>query len=99
MLACASYPRDTDKNKRPTDINQLAHFIGKEATKESSFKPSLDSKHTKEKNPFAVALRRLGASKGGKIRAEKLSKKRRHQIAQNAAEAGVTDRVWGIEEF
>jgi hypothetical protein len=37
------------------------------------------------KNPAAVALGRLGGLKGGKARAEKLSKGRRKEIAQNAA--------------
>jgi hypothetical protein len=40
-----------------------------------------------EKNPAAVALGRLGGLKGGKARAEKLSPKRRKQIAKLAAEA------------
>jgi len=38
----------------------------------------------KKKNPAAVALGRLGASKGGKARAVKLSAKRRTEIARNA---------------
>jgi hypothetical protein len=37
------------------------------------------------KNPAAVALGKLGASKGGKARAAALSKKRRKEIAQAAA--------------
>ena len=37
------------------------------------------------KNPAAVALGRLGGLKGGKARAEKLSKKRRFEIAKEAA--------------
>jgi hypothetical protein len=36
------------------------------------------------KNPAAVALGRLGASKGGKARAAKLSAKRQAQIAREA---------------
>jgi len=40
-----------------------------------------------EKNPAAVALGRLGGSKGGKIRAAKLSAKRRSEIAKKAARA------------
>jgi hypothetical protein len=40
-----------------------------------------------EKNPAAVALGRLGASKGGKARAEKLSPERRKEIASKAAKA------------
>ncbi len=39
-----------------------------------------------EKNPAAVALGKLGASKGGKARAEKLSPERRKEIAKKAAE-------------
>ena len=39
------------------------------------------------RNPAAVALSKLGASKGGKARAKKLSKKRRSAIAKKAARA------------
>jgi hypothetical protein len=46
-----------------------------------------EAKAQPEKNPAAVALSRLGASKGGKARAEKLSKKRRAEIAKKAAAA------------
>ena len=37
------------------------------------------------KNPHAQALSALGASKGGKARAAKLSEKRRKEIAKKAA--------------
>jgi hypothetical protein len=40
-----------------------------------------------EKNPAAVALGKLGASKGGKARAEKLTPEQRKEIARKAAEA------------
>ena len=39
------------------------------------------------KNPAAVALSKLGASKGGKARAKKLSAKRRSEIARKAIAA------------
>jgi hypothetical protein len=39
------------------------------------------------KNPAAVALGKLGASKGGKARAKKLSAKRRKEIARKAIAA------------
>jgi hypothetical protein len=39
------------------------------------------------KNPAAVALGRLGGSKGGKARARTLSAQRRREIAKNAANA------------
>ena len=38
-----------------------------------------------KKNPAAVALGRLGGLKGGKARAEALSKKKRAEIARKAA--------------
>jgi hypothetical protein len=40
-----------------------------------------------EKNPAAVELGRLGTSKGGKARAEKLTKEQRVEIARKAAKA------------
>lgn len=39
------------------------------------------------RNPAAVALSKLGASKGGKARAKKLSAKKRSEIAKKAARA------------
>ena len=39
------------------------------------------------KNPAAVALGKLGGTKGGRARAESLSPKRRSQIAAKAAKA------------
>lgn len=39
------------------------------------------------RNPAAVALGRLGASKGGKARAAKLTPKRKAEIAAKAAKA------------
>jgi hypothetical protein len=44
-----------------------------------------DSKEAK--NPAAVALGKLGASKGGLARAKKLTKERRLEIARNAIRA------------
>jgi hypothetical protein len=42
-------------------------------------------KPERAKNPAAVALGRLGGLKGGKARSEKLSKKRKSEIAKFAA--------------
>jgi len=38
----------------------------------------------RKKNPNAVALGKLGGSKGGKIRAARLTPERRREIARNA---------------
>jgi hypothetical protein len=40
-----------------------------------------------KKNPHAQALSKLGASKGGKARAETLSARKRSQIAKKAAQS------------
>jgi hypothetical protein len=40
----------------------------------------------KKKNPAAVALGKLGASKGGKARAKNLSPEKRKEIARKAAQ-------------
>lgn len=69
--------RSSNKKK---DINILASEIVKEATKEQE-------SNLQGKNPYAVALGRLGGKKGGKARAEKLTPEQRREIAQKAAKA------------
>ena len=59
--------------KKSKDENQIAHSIIQQLTADG-------------KNAAAVALGHLGGLKGGKARAEKLSKKRRREIAKNAAD-------------
>ena len=66
------------KKKQSTDINTTAFEILKAVTGE----PTTD---LPKKNPAAVALGRLGGLKGGKARAEKLSTKKRSEIAKKAA--------------
>jgi hypothetical protein len=76
----------TKKKIRSNDINVLASQIVEEATKEPQQDPAQTKTLPKEKNPAAVALGRLGGLKGGKARADKLSKDRRKEIARKAAE-------------
>jgi hypothetical protein len=81
MLDRSCYAKSMDKKKKklPTDVNQLAKYIVDLSTAETQ-------EPIKEKNPAAVALGRLGGLKGGKARAEKLTAKRRKDIAKKAAE-------------
>ena len=65
------------KKKLPTDINQIGKYICDLTTSEEP----TTIECVKEKNPAAVALGRLGGLKGGKARAEKLSPKKRKEIA------------------
>lgn len=66
--------------KLPRDSNQLAKYILEVTTGET------EKIEPPTKNPHAQALSRLGASKGGKARAENLSAKKRKAIAKKAAE-------------
>ena len=61
------------------DVNEVAHWIMAQTTGSLLAQP--------EKNPHAVALGKLGGSKGGKIRAAKLSPAKRKAIAKKAAKA------------
>ena len=64
--------RPMPKRSSSPDPNVLAAAIVRAAT-------------NGDKNPAAVALGRMGGLKGGKARAEKLSPKRRSEIARRAA--------------
>lgn len=76
--------RSSTRPKHP-DLNQLAKAIVGEATGEAPL-PVAAELPPDGKNPAAVALGRLGGLKGGKARADSLSKKRRSEIAKKAAE-------------
>jgi hypothetical protein len=65
------------KHPRDEDFNQAAFRVVKQATEQQD--------PDRPKNPAAVALGKLGASKGGKARAAKLSAARRKAIAKKAA--------------
>ena len=69
----------TRPSKLPRDFNQRVKMIVDTSTGNA---PAEEPKP--EKNPHAVALAALGASKGGKARAAKLLAKRRQQIAKKA---------------
>jgi hypothetical protein len=81
-------PSRASKPKRPRDPNLLARSVGEDLIGEKMNGSPLDSKEPeREKNPAAVALSKLGASKGGQARAAKLSDRKRKMIAKKAAMA------------
>jgi len=71
------------KPKRPRDLNLLAKKIVDLSTEGEPETPAPED----QKNPHAVALGRLGGKKGGKARAEKLTKEQKSEIAKIAARA------------
>jgi hypothetical protein len=83
MPSRASKPPHPEKPpKRPRDINQLAYALVAEATRTAP-----PPEPERRKNPAAVALGALGASKGGKARAQKLTAEQRRDVARKAAAA------------
>ena len=74
--------REMTNPKRPRDPNQLAHLIAQIASGEVT-----DPKTDEGKDAAAVSLGRRGGLKGGKARADKLSKEQRSAIAKKAAKA------------
>ena len=77
-------PSRASKPKRPRDTNQLAWQVVQEATRQDDPR---EPQPEDNRNPAAVALSRLGASKVGKARAAALSDARRKAIARKAAKA------------
>jgi hypothetical protein len=72
--------------KRPRDPNLLARSVVEDLIGERMDGTPLEVKPD-TRNPAAVALSKLGASKGGKARAAALSDRKRKSIAKKAAEA------------
>jgi hypothetical protein len=68
------------EKRPPKDPNQLAKYILDVTTGEA------EKIEPPKKNAAAQALSKLGASKGGKARANNLSAKKRKSIAKKAAE-------------
>jgi hypothetical protein len=71
------------ERRRPRDTNQLAWHIVHEATGQAPEVAEMPD----TRNPAAVALSRLGASKGGHARAAALSPAKRKAIARKAVAA------------
>ena len=69
------------EKRPPKDPNQLAKYILDVSTGEA------EKIEPPKKNPHAQALSKLGASKGGKARAQKLTAKKRSEIARKAAKS------------
>lgn len=76
-------PNRSGKPNRPSDVNELAHAIGRIATGEQSE----DEPKEDTRNPAAVELGRRGGLKGGKARAAKLTPEQRSEAARKAARA------------
>ena len=80
----------TDHRKRPRDPSQLAKMIVDIASGETEDRPPTPEEQGKD--PAAVALGRKGGLKGGKARAESMTKAQRVKSAKKAAASRWKDR-------
>ncbi len=83
MPSRASKPKKP--TKPPSDPVLFAKAVMENIIGEKWDRPALEPERIK--NPHAQALSALGASKGGKARAESLTAKQRSKIAKKAAKA------------
>ena len=83
MPSRASKPKKP--KKAPKDPVLFAKAVMENIIGEKWDRPKLEPERVK--NPHAQALSALGASKGGKARAESLTPKQRSKIAKKAAKA------------
>jgi len=65
----------------PPDLEKVATAVAEETSENGP------TSKVSTKNPHAVALGRLGAQKGGRARAEKLTPEQRSDIARKAVQA------------
>jgi hypothetical protein len=79
--------RASKQKSEPRDFAAVARRVVEEAIGERLDGSPLPEPEPDTRNPAAVALNKLGASKGGKARAQKLSKAKRVEIARRAAKA------------
>jgi hypothetical protein len=74
--------KDAERNPSVQDVNEIAARI-----------TEMIAQERQGKNPYAVALGRLGGKKSGKARMEKLSARKRSEIARQAARARWAKRI------
>jgi hypothetical protein len=94
MMDNRTMPSRASKPKRPRDPNLSARSVVEDLIGETMAGKPLKTRvePPDTRNPAAVALSKLGASKGGAARAAALSPRKRKMIARKAAEAR-----WGKE--
>lgn len=84
------------RKKTRRDVAEIALGVVEQAVGEKlageAQKKSAEPKKPDTRNQAAVALNKLGASKGGMARAKKLSQSQREKIARKAANARWTNK-------
>ena len=84
-------PKRLSKDKRPTDVNQLAHFLGEQSTADKDKEPPKPTRS--EISRIMAAMGRKGGKKSAEARMEKIPAATRSEIALKAAKARWEKRV------
>jgi hypothetical protein len=79
-------PKQVKKTKRPTDINQLAHFMVNASTQEE-IEPEPDLPTKSQISALMAHLGQKGGRIGGKRRLQTMTPTERKKIAKKAAQA------------
>lgn len=85
-MACHTWdmPKRFSKDKRPTDVNQLAHHLVRLSTEDT---PKETESHQSEISRIMSEMGRKGGKIGGKRKLATLTPERRREIALKAARA------------
>ncbi len=86
-VACYDSVMPKRPSKTRQDFAQNAFRVVQEATGQAPKTPPPGERIDPTKNPAAIALGKLGGSKGGRARAAALTKKQRVEIAKKGAKA------------
>lgn len=84
MAKTKAAQKATPKNKRPRDINQLAHFLVNTTTESGKDNPPKASPEVKQ---YMAEIGQIGGRIGGVKRASTLTREQRREIARQAARA------------
>src|ERR1035437_428741 len=78
-------PAHRSKPKRPTDVNQIAHLLVEQSTREAETVSEQTEPTKSEISRVMASLGRRGGKVGGKRRSDSLLPERRREIALKAA--------------
>lgn len=76
-------PKRISKGKRPSDVNQLAHFLVNASTQKGNESPEFPTRE--QVSVLMAAMGRKGGKIGGKRRLKTMTSEERSRIAKKAA--------------
>jgi hypothetical protein len=78
-------PKRIKHEKRPTDVNQLAHYLGSASTQEETASVNAPQGFPEQLATYMAEIGRKGGKIGGKRRLVTMTSKKRKAVARKAA--------------